>query len=257
MRRRAAPRRRPCARRRSARRRAAPRRPRPRSRTSTPGARQRRQQRRGQRAAGRPRPRSGAWTPPLKEGVSPGSSSRQRRGGSHSALEPERALQVVDAAQLGRLVAVERDVQGAAVARSRSRRRSPPPARRRSPGRARPRRRVISSSSGSPKASSPTGASIPAATRVAPAGGCVALEHRRPGRRACASAPGAGEADRPRRRRLPRRNCALSLNLASAGITRIRSRRSVASMPPSQPRGLHGSRITSDATPRRRQATSI
>ena len=52
-----------------------------------------------------------AKTPPWNEGVRPGSRSRQRARRQPLGLELERALQVVDAPQLRRLVAVERDVQ--------------------------------------------------------------------------------------------------------------------------------------------------
>ena len=81
----------------------------------------------------------GAWTPPLKDGrqarLELAAAARRQPLG----LEPERALQVVDAAQLRRLVAVEGDVEGALLRRSRCSPRSPPPARRRTPGRAGPR----------------------------------------------------------------------------------------------------------------------
>ena len=88
-------------------------------RTSTPSARERRQQRRGQRPrvdrrlAGR-----------VDAAVEGGRQARLQLAAAARrqplGLEPERALQVVDAAQLRRLVAVEGDVQGAAAARSRS-----------------------------------------------------------------------------------------------------------------------------------------
>ena len=111
---RAAPRRRRSAPRRSARPRAAASATSVPVRTSTPSAAERRQQRRGQRpgvdralarrvhAAGE---RRGQARLELAA-----AARRQPLGG-----EAERALQVVDAAQLRRLVAVERDVQGAAA----------------------------------------------------------------------------------------------------------------------------------------------
>ena len=129
-----------------------------------------------------------ARTPPWNEGASPGSSSRHRRGVSHSASRLERALQVVDAAQLRRLVAVEGDVQRAAalVAGALPRRRlqlgdelrierAPPPA---SAPAARARRR--------------------SARRPAPA------SRRRPGSRRAGGSPRSSTADpRPALRRAP------------------------------------------------------
>ena len=108
---------------------------------------------------------------------SPGSSSRQALGREPLGLEPVRAHQLVPAPQLGRLVAVERDVQRAEleVADVAAGRRGE--LRRELAARAGARRAPSSSSRSSPQVASPTGASIPAATPEAPAPGSVALEH--------------------------------------------------------------------------------
>ena len=161
-------------------------------------------------------------------------------------LEAERALQVVDAAQLGGLVAVEGDVERAAAL--------VPGARRRrrlelgdEPGRARPRRASSPAARGSPKVSSPTGASIPAATPVAPAGGSARSSTTTRAPRWAARQAQARPMTPPPTNTAS--NYASRSSIASAGITRIRFRRSAASMPPSQPLGLP---YSTDATTRRR-----
>ena len=175
----------------------------------------------------------GAWTPPLKDGVSPGSSSRQRRGGSHSASRPSerwrswtrrssaassrsratwrapwraypvatprRRLQLGDELRV-QLRGGQRHLQQLAARRRSARR--PGPASRRRRGWRRP-------------------AARPARAR-----------HARP---ALGSAPGAGEADHPAANEYRVETALLGQAIASAGITRIRSRRSVTSVPPSQP----------------------
>ena len=99
---------------------------------------------------------------------------------------------------------------------------------------ARRRRASSPAARGSPKVSSPTGASIPAATLVAPAGGSArSSTHTRAPR--LGRAPGAGEADHATADEHRIETALLGQAIASAGITRIRFRRSVTSMPPSQP----------------------
>ena len=139
----------------------------------------------------------------------------------------------------------------------------------------------------SPQLASPTGASIPAATLVAPAPGCVALEDPHP-EAAASGAPGTGEADRPaahdhRIQVVPSAvmgaqtaqgnhdvpvatagaagflaHDGLSASFAGlegdprhhpcAGITRIRFRRSAAELPPSQP--VYGAPVVNPWYPR-------
>ena len=122
--------------------------------------------------------------------------------------------------------------------------RSPPPARRRSPGRAR-RRRASSAAARArrrpARRSAPASRRRPGSLRRAAGRG----RGRRRGRRAAQRAKRSRGRSRRRRQRL-RHSCLCRSILASAGITRIRSRRSVASLPPSQPRGLP---CPTDATP--------
>ena len=148
-------------------------------------------------------------------------------------LEARAALQVVDAAQLRGLVAVERDVQGA-VGRVAGRH----PARLLELG---------------DEARVELGGDQGQLEQLGLAEGQLADRRQhpggdpgRPGRRLrsrsstttpaprLGQAPGAGEADDPTANDY-RVVTALLAQFASAGITRIRSRRSVASVPPSQP----------------------
>ena len=90
--------------------------------------------------AGRPGRRRGARMPPAMRGDRPGSSRRQRPGGSHSASRPSDTLELVQAVQRLGVVAVGRDDQRAACRGSRSAARCAPPAPRRTPASARARR---------------------------------------------------------------------------------------------------------------------
>ena len=148
-------------------------------------------------------------------------------------LEAERALQIVDAAQLRRLVAVEGDVEGALASVSRSL----------------PRRRLqlgdelrVQLRGGQGHLQQPRLAEGQLADRGQHPGGDAGgagrrlgpVEHRH-ARPALGGAPGTAEADRPTANEYRVETALLGQAIASAGITRIRSRRSVASVPPSQP----------------------
>ena len=173
-------------------RRAAPRRPRSRSAPRPP-----RRERREQRLDQRPRVdrrllrrMHAAVQRRRQAGLQLAAAARRQPLGA----EAERALEIVDggAAPPPRRGRGRR--AGRRAASSRSPCRSQPPARRRSPDSARRRRGSSRAASGSPKVSSPTGASIPAATRVAPAGGSARSSTSDP-RAALGGAPGAGEPD--------------------------------------------------------------
>ena len=223
-------------------------------RTSAPAPAQRRQQRGAQRPRDRPPPRRARARRRAATGLSPGSSSRQRRGAQPLRLEAERALQVVAPAQLRGLVAVERDVQRPRRAGSPS----PIPEAALELGRRRPDTGsaaaiVISSRRSSPKVASPDRRQHPRGDRGrARAAGLAALEHRDRAPRA-RQPPGAGEADHAAADDRSRRSSSSSgsisgrtCSLPCAGITRIRFRRSAAPQPPSQP--VVGSR-SADRTP--------
>ena len=185
--------------------------------------------------AGRSTASPAAWTPPCEARES--GPARARGSGAAPATRPRGRAR---AAGRGRGAAAppRRGRARRAARRSprdtRSPRRSPPPARRRSPARARPQRASSPAARGSPKVSSPTGASIPAATSRRPGRRLGALQHRHP-RAAPRRAPGAGEADHAATDEHRVETALLGQTVASAGITRIRFRRSVASVPPSQP----------------------
>ena len=184
--------------------------------------------RRGERArrsrAGRPGRRRARGSPPAMRGDRPGSSRRQRPGASHSTSRPERALELVQAAQLLGVVAVGGHDQRAAVAVA-----GRQPAAllqlggERGPALAR-RRGSRAAARSSPKSASVTGASMPAATpRGAGARRGRAVEHEH-GQPALAGAPRAGEADQSGTDHDGVVACApRQLNLLPfAGITRVR-----------------------------------
>ena len=140
--------------------------------------------------ADRPPPPRGL-EPPATLVASPGSSRRHSPARSHSP-RARAAVQLVDAPQLRRLVAVERHVQGAAAPVRTSTPRSASSSAA-NPGHAPPRPIAAASSASSPQLASPTGAIIPAATSDArsapPASTTSTLEPAPRG------APGAAEAD--------------------------------------------------------------
>ena len=156
--------------------------------------------------AGRSPPRRRAWTPPLKDGVRPGSSSRQRRGASHSASRSSercRSWTRRSWAASSRSSATCR-APGARVAGRLAR--SPPRARRRNPGSGARRR---GSAPAAPARRRSARRPAPASRRrrgSRPAGGSArsSTTTRAPAARRARRSRGRS----PHRLRIPRRNCA-------------------------------------------------